>query len=81
MALTVDGKEVASGEGFTILFPMAPFQGIDVGIDRKSPVVWKRGAAPYTGEIISVTYTPGALAPDSPVALLEVLRELGRKFE
>jgi arylsulfatase len=81
VALSVDGREVAAGEGFTILFPMAPFQGIDVGRDTKSPVVWGRGVAPYTGEIRSVTYAPGPLAPDAPAALLEVLRELGRKFE
>jgi arylsulfatase A-like enzyme len=81
VALRIDGTEVAAGDGFTILFPMAPFQGIDVGVDRKSPVVWGRGPARYTGEIESVTYTPGDLAPDSPVALLDVLRELGRKFE
>lgn len=81
VALMSDGAEVATGDGFTILFPMAPFQGIDVGLDRKSPVVWERGAAPYTGEIASVTYTPGPLAPDAPTALLEVLREMGRRFE
>ncbi|MDP9183541.1 MAG: arylsulfatase [Actinomycetota bacterium] len=81
VALRVDGTEIARGDGFTILFPMAPFQGIDVGIDSKSPVVWGRGPARYAGKIESVTYTPGDLAPDSPVALLEVLRELGRRFE
>jgi hypothetical protein len=81
VALRVDGAEVACEDGFTILFPMAPFQGIDVGIDSKSPVVWERGASPYTGVIGSVTYTPGDLAPDSPVALLDVLRELGRRYE
>jgi arylsulfatase A-like enzyme len=81
VALLVDGSVVASGDGFPLLFPMAPFQGIDVGIDRKSPVVWGRGTFPYTGTITSVTYTPGDLAPDSPVALLDVLRGLGRKFE
>ena len=53
----------------------------DVGIDRKSPVVWGRGPFPYSGVIESVTYAPGDLAPDSPVALLDVLREMGRKFE
>jgi hypothetical protein len=79
--LCVDGQPAAKEHGFTILFPMAPFQGIDVGLDSKSPVVWGRGAARYTGRIDSVTYTPGDLAPDSPVALLDVLRELGRKFE
>jgi len=81
VSLRVDGTEVAKEDGFTILFPMAPFQGIDVGVDRKSPVVWGRGPARYTGGIASVTFTPGDLAPDAPVALLEVLRELGRRFE
>jgi arylsulfatase len=81
VALVVDGVEVAAGEGFPLLFPMAPFQGIDVGVDSKSPVVWERGAAPYTGVIRSVTYTPGDPAPDSPAALLDVLRELGRRYE
>jgi arylsulfatase len=81
VALSADGAQVAAEDGFTILFPMAPFQGIDVGRDTKSPVVWGRGLSPYTGVIRSVTYTPGALAPDSPAGLLEVLREMGRKFE
>jgi arylsulfatase len=81
VSLVVDGVEVDSGDAFTVLFPMAPFQGIDVGIDRKSPVVWGRGPSPYTGVIESVTYAPGDLAPDSPVALLDVLRDLGRRFE
>ncbi|MGB8649021.1 MAG: arylsulfatase [Mycobacteriales bacterium] len=81
VALVVDGTEVAAGEDFPLLFPMAPFQGIDVGIDRKSPVVWGRGTFRYSGAITSVTYTPGELAPDSPVALLDMLREMGRRFE
>jgi arylsulfatase len=81
VALLADGAEVATGDGFPLLFPMAPFQGIDVGIDRKSPVVWGRGTFPYSGEIRSVSYTPGDHAPDSPAMLVDVLREMGRKFE
>ena len=46
-----------------MLLGFAPFQGIDVGIDRRSPVVWSvyeaHGAFPYSGELIAVTYTPG----------------------
>jgi hypothetical protein len=60
---------------------MAPFQGIDVGLDSKSPVVWGRGSFPYTGQISQVRYTPGDLAPDSPVAMLDFLRQLGQSFE
>ena len=81
VSLLSDGVEVAAADGLALLFPMAPFQGIDVGIDRGSPVVWGRGTFPYTGQIESVSYLPGELAPDSPVAILDVLRELGRKFE
>jgi arylsulfatase A-like enzyme len=80
-SLHADGVEVASIEGLPLLFPMAPFQGIDVGADRGSPVVWGRGSFPYDGRISSVTYTPGAPAPDSPAMLVDVLRELGKKYE
>ena len=44
-------------------------------------MVWGRGPSPYTGVIETVKYVPGDLAPDSPVALLDVLRDLGRRFE
>lgn len=81
VSLSADGVPVASGEGFALLFPMAPFQGIDVGIDSKSPVVWGRGSFPFTGELVSVTYVPGDPAPDSPAMLVPLLRELGLKFE
>ncbi len=79
--LLVDDVDVASADGWTLLFPMAPFQGIDVGIDRRSPVVWDRGSAPFTGTIRSATWVPGELAPDSPGAILPMLRQLGASFE
>ncbi|MDB5694423.1 MAG: arylsulfatase family protein [Alphaproteobacteria bacterium] len=81
VTLLADGAEVASGEGFALLFPMAPFQGIDVGLDSKSPVVWGRGSFPFTGAISSVTYTPGEPAPDSPAMLVDILRDMGKRFE
>jgi hypothetical protein len=43
--------------------------------------VWGRGPAPYPGDIPCVTYTAGGLAPDTPVALLDQVRDLGRQFE
>ena len=74
-----------SAEGWTCLFPMAPFQGIDVGIDRRSPVLWsiyeEHGPYPYTGRIDRVTYTPGTPAPDAPQNMIELLRSMGAKFE
>lgn len=70
VTLSVDGADVASGPNFELFWGMSPFQGIDVGIDRRSPVSRdirrRHGCFPYTGALDSVTYTPGELAPDSP---------------
>ena len=68
-----------------LLYGIAPFEGIDVGIDRRSPVSWELyerfGAFPYTGALHAVTYTPGEDAPDSPGNLLDVIRSMGARFE
>jgi arylsulfatase A-like enzyme len=83
--LLVDGTEVAAQGGLRSFVGMAPFEGIDVGIDRRSPVSWRlyeqHGPFPYAGEIRSVTYTPGELAPDHGARWLDVLREMGVKYE
>ena len=86
VAVDVDGERVSEGGGdWSTLFPMAPFQGIDVGIDRRSPVNWdlsqRHGSFPYTGTIEAVTYTPGDHAPDAPVNLVGILREMGAAYE
>jgi arylsulfatase len=43
------------------------FEGLDVGMDRRGPVLWplyeRHGAFPYTGTIHDVTVIPGARAP------------------
>jgi arylsulfatase len=80
-SLWADDVQVAAVDGLPLLFPMAPFQGIDVGADPGSPGVWGRGSAPYTGRIVSVTYTPGEHAPDSPALMVETLRHLGLRYE
>jgi len=75
------------GEPFTcpMLWPMAPFSGIDVGIDRASPVDWTRyeahGPFPFSGTLHSVRYEPGEMAPDSPGRFVDFLRDWGAKFE
>ena len=85
LSVAVNGEERANEGGFDVLFPMAPFEGIDVGIDRRSPVSWElyedHGPFPFTGTITSVIYEPGDPAPDSPRTMLETLRELGARFE
>lgn len=83
--LSVDGVEQAALEGLPLLFPMAPFEGISIGTDRKSPVSWalweEHGCFPFSGTLRSVTYTPGEPAPDSPVRMLDLLQEMGARFE
>lgn len=85
LAVEIDGVEVAAAGGFRLLMAMAPFQGIDVGIDRKSPVSWavhqRHGSFPFTGMLHQVAYLPGDPAPDHPENFMEFLSEWGRTFE
>jgi arylsulfatase A-like enzyme len=85
LTLSIDGEARGSIEGVPMLFGMAPFEGIDVGICRRSPVSWeiyeRSGPFHYTGALRSATYSPGEPAPDSPVNMLDMLREMGAKFE
>ncbi len=68
-----------------VFLAIAPFQGIDVGIDRKSPVSWRlreeHGTFPYSGDLRSVTFTPGEYAPDAGPLWVETVAEMGTKFE
>lgn len=83
--LSVDGQQRAELPALPLLFPMAPFEGISVGTDCKSPVSWRlyqaHGSFPFTGALDAVTYVPGPPAPDSPARMLDLLRELGARFE
>jgi arylsulfatase len=85
VSLTVDGEDRASLDGVPMLFGMAPFEGIDVGIDRRSPVSWpiyeRFGPFAYRGTLRSVRYEPGEPAPDAPERMLDMLREMGARFE
>jgi arylsulfatase A-like enzyme len=83
--LLIDGNERATIEGVPMLYGMAPFEGIDVGIDRRSPVDWaiydQFGPFPYTGTLHSVRVVPGEPAPDSPQSMIDLIREMGARFE
>ncbi|MFD7733048.1 arylsulfatase [Kitasatospora phosalacinea] len=67
------------------LIGMAPFQGISVGVDRKSPVSWplweRHRSFRYTGGLRSVTYLPGPAAPYDPETVVRALREAAAAFE
>ena len=84
-SLEVDGERRASEEGFKLLFPMAPFEGIDVGIDRRSPVSWelrqRRGTFAFDGALRHVHYAPGEPAPDSLMEMGDVLREIALTYD
>jgi arylsulfatase len=80
--ISVDGVVTGSLTAAPMLLGFAPFQGIDVGIDRRSPVVWSvyetHGAFPYTGKLIAVTYEPGRVAPYDPQRLVDAMKAAGR---
>jgi arylsulfatase len=81
----VDGKTVSEGVWTELTREFLPFEGIDVGIDRRSPVSWslyeRRGCFPYTGNLIDVVYTPGEYAPDAPEVRIEDMRAIGLALE
>jgi arylsulfatase len=84
--LFIDGREVARADGFPMLgLFVSVVGGIDVGIDRRSPVCWdlyeRHGTFAYSGALESVTYTPGVFAPDAGAQHLAELRQVGLKFE
>jgi arylsulfatase len=85
VGLDVDGVERATVADVPLLYGIAPFEGIDVGIDRRSPVSWELyerfGPFAYEGTLHAVTFVPGADAPDSPGNLLDVIRSMGARFE
>lgn len=83
--VAVDGHVTAEAPGLVCLTAMAPFQGIDVGIDRRSPVSWRlyeqHRSFPYDGTIDHVVYTPGELSPFAGSLWLDVLKEAGTRYE
>ncbi len=83
--LLVDGEPRGQLDGLKVLFGMAPFQGIDVGVDSKSPVDWdyfsEHGTGRYSGTISSVHYAPGDRPPDHGSNFTDFLRDMGAKFE
>ena len=83
--VSVDGELAEEAPGLIGFMAMAPFEGIDIGIDRRSPVSWdlyeRRGPFPYTGSLAAVTYRPGAPAPDAAALFIDYLKEAGTRYE
>ncbi|MCU1497140.1 MAG: arylsulfatase family protein [Acidimicrobiales bacterium] len=85
VAVSVDGTPVGGLDDLVMLGAMAPFEGVNVGIDRRSPVCWdlhqRHGTFAWTGALHAVTYTPGEPAPDAGSRFLDLLREIGMRYE
>ena len=81
--LLVDGQTVATEAGLPMIAVLSNSagMGIDVGLNRASPVVWelreRHGLFPYTGTLETVTIVPGEPAPDRGPRLIEELRRVG----
>ncbi len=85
LSASIDGVLAGHESDVAQLMAMAPFQGIDVGIDRRSPVNWsryeRRGPFAYSGELREVRWEPGEPSPEDPEGFVEVLREMFRRYD
>ena len=71
-----------SGDAAVFVFFFQAEDGIrDLVRSRGLGDVYKRQAYPFTGRIDGVDYRPGPAPADSPNSLIEVLRQMGSKFE
>lgn len=87
---TLEAERSASGTSGTLaglwaFVGMAPFSGIDVGVNRGGPVHWglyeAHGSHRYSGDLHSVRYVPGERAPYSPAVLAELARDAADAFD
>ncbi len=85
VAIAVDGEVRGHMEGVPVLARFLPFEGIDVGIDRRSPVSWslfqRRGCYPFTGELTAATYTPSPIPADELEHMLARMRDFALALE
>jgi arylsulfatase A-like enzyme len=61
--LCVDSQPCHEWQDMSPTLMFGPFEGLDVGIDRRAPVLWslfeRRGSFPYSGSISSLWVEPG----------------------
>jgi len=85
VSIEVDGRPQGDTSEVPMLYGISPFEGIDVGIDRRSPVAWdvyeQFGSFAYSGSLRHARYEPGAPGPDSPDKLMDLIRGMGARFE
>jgi|688.fasta_scaffold36405_2 arylsulfatase A-like enzyme len=85
VGFTIDGTSHERQGGFKQPFSFLPYEGIDIGLDRRSPVSWEiyqeHGCYPFTGGITDVTFVPGDFAPDEGPNALAAAINLGLTLE
>ncbi|WP_420640287.1 arylsulfatase [Candidatus Poriferisocius sp.] len=85
ITVSADGRTGITASNIPQIYGFIPWEGIDVGADRRSPVSWslhqRHGAFPYTGTIHHVTYVPGPPSPDSHEVREAEYREIGLALE
>jgi arylsulfatase A-like enzyme len=85
VAISVDGVMRGRMEGAPVLTRFLPFEGIDVGIDRRSPVSWslyqRHGCFRFTGSLTAATYTPSPITDEKLGEILATMRELAMALE
>jgi arylsulfatase len=73
--LLADGTEVGALTEAWMLVGMAPFSGIDVGLNRGGPVHWdlyrRHGSFPYSGTLHHATWVPGDVADYDPAQVFQ----------
>lgn len=84
-AVLVDGVPTARLDHMNMLLWIAPLQGIDIGLDRRSPVSWpvyeRHGSFPFTGNLVSVTYLPGEAAPYDPQLVYRAMQLAAHAYD
>ena len=82
--LLVDAVEHGTLASIPSLFPMAPFEGITVGADPRSPVSWElaqtEGTFAYTGTLHDVRYLVGEAGPMMPSKYVAMMRQTAERY-
>ena len=85
VTVSINSATAGQLDDLVMLGAMAPFEGINVGIDRRSPVSWalheRHGTFAWSGSLRSVSYSPGPSAPDAGSNFIDLLREIGMRYE
>jgi arylsulfatase A-like enzyme len=85
VTVDLDGTPIMKRDDIPRMTSYLPYEGIDVGLDRRSPVSWdlhqRHGAFPFTGILHAVTYMPGPATPEDDERRLEDLRAIGTGLE